>query len=154
MFRVQFPDKHLTGQFGLAVDVLRSRDVELGETDAGLPLEDVIGRHLDDLRVDALSGHREVAGSQGIDLERFDHIFLTFIHVRHAGTVDDHGRVVDIDGGVDGGQVRDVHFILIGPDDFVLDVLAEKLDERAAETTFCTGDPDRIFGHKIHSCLT
>ena len=76
----QLANELLAGILALAVHSGRMRVVELAQRRVIVAVEYVIGRDLDELRIDTARCDRKVSRTDGVDLVRFLRLFLAGAH--------------------------------------------------------------------------
>ena len=116
------------------------RVVELAQRRVIVAAEYVIGRNLDELRIDTAGRYREVSCADGIDLVRFLRLFLAGVHIGQTGAVDDDVGMVEVSEAPYPACVLNRH-IAVARDQLVIRVAAEPVIECGTEPSACTCDP-------------
>ena len=116
------------------------RVVELAQRRVIVAVEYVIGRDLDELRIDTARCDRKVSRTDGVDLVRFLRLFLAGAHIGQTGAVDDNIRVVEVGKAAGLACVLD-RDVAVARDELIVGVAAEPVIKRRTEPSARTRDP-------------
>ena len=136
----QLAHQLLAGVLALAVHGGRMRVVELAQRRVIVAVEYVIGRDLDELRIDTARRDRKVSRTDGVDLVRFLRLFLAGAHIGQTGAVDDNIRVVEVGKAAGLACVLD-RDVAVARDELIVGVAAEPVIKRRTEPSARTRDP-------------